>query len=637
MRMQSRAGQGTSSQQSRRSKAARVLLLSVVALFALPAGSAFAGNLVTTGHDVDGHIGEHDHFTLVATNFAKQGAPDTSKPVLAISCAGQMTSQLTAVGISNVGICPSADPAAFNALPLTTASYSAIAVGSSCFDDINRSGSCSVPGGSTPDSDLLNARAADIADFFNAGGGLFYASGENNGDGDPSTGPDTYYQSVPISLGGQSVNPPFRLTQAGRDIGLQDATNNDPPGATFDDINCCPTHNSFQEPAAGSVLEVAERDSTGAPETLVARGTISGGRIFNLTLDPASATNDVGDPHTVTAKLSDQAGPVASEEIKFTVTGANPTTGTTTTNASGEATFTYTGTAPGNDTITACFDADGNGTCESGEPSATASKTYVGAGPPPPPGPTISINDVSVTEGRPGTTVSAVFKVSLSSASTSPVTVDFTTADGSASAPSDYLAKSGTATFAPGDTEEDVSVTVNGDAVPEPDEDFFVNLSGATSATIADPQGVGTIKTDVTCPPGTSDPSYCVEALRSRAPLPLGRRGVVLVPVRCPASRAGGCRGRLTLRTSRLAPRKSSLARRGGRAGRRMVRLGARRYRIRAGTTKAVKVRLSKRTRRMVRRSRRGVRVGAVARERAGRRLLTRRIGTFTLKAGRRR
>jgi len=283
------------------------------------------------------------------------------------------------------------------------------------------------------------------------------------------------------------------------------------------------------------------------------------------------------------------------------------------TNASGKASFTYTGTAPGNDTITACFDADKDGSCESGEPTATASKTYVGVVP----GPTISINDVSVVEGPPGTTVNAVFKVTLSGASTTPVTVDFATANGSATGPPDYQPASGTASFAPGDTEEDVVVAVNGDATPEPDEDFFVNLSNATNATIADAQGKGTIKTDVACPPGTSDPSYCVEPMMRR--LAVGRSGVAVIPVSCPASRSAGCTGRLTLRAAGST--------------RTATRLGARAYKkIPAGRTRGVKVRLSKKAVRTLRRARR-VRVRAIARERVGRRRVTRGIGTFTLKA----
>ncbi len=77
------------------------------------------------------------------------------------------------------------------------------------------------------------------------------------------------------------------------------------------------------------------------------------------------------------------------------------------------------------------------------------------------------------------------------------MTVDFATANGTATAPSDYTANSGTVTFAPGVTSQTVTVQVNGDTTVEPNETFNVNLTNATgNATIADAQGVGTIVND---------------------------------------------------------------------------------------------------------------------------------------------
>ena len=108
----------------------------------------------------------------------------------------------------------------------------------------------------------------------------------------------------------------------------------------------------------------------------------------------------------------------------------------------------------------------------------------------------ISINDVTVTEGNSGVTP-AEFTVSLDAASANPITVDFATANGTATAPGDYTAATGTVTFAPGDTSETVTVQVNGDALVEPDETFDVNLSNATgNAAILDGTGVGTITND---------------------------------------------------------------------------------------------------------------------------------------------
>jgi Calx-beta domain-containing protein len=110
-------------------------------------------------------------------------------------------------------------------------------------------------------------------------------------------------------------------------------------------------------------------------------------------------------------------------------------------------------------------------------------------------GSVLTINDASVTEGNSGTTT-ATFTVTLTPVSTQTVTVAYTTAAGTAGAPSDYLIAAGTLTFAAGATTQTIPVTVNGDTTIEPDETFVVNLSSPTNATISDAQGVGTILND---------------------------------------------------------------------------------------------------------------------------------------------
>jgi hypothetical protein len=109
--------------------------------------------------------------------------------------------------------------------------------------------------------------------------------------------------------------------------------------------------------------------------------------------------------------------------------------------------------------------------------------------------PTLSISDVTVTEGNAGS-VNAVFTVTLSALNTQTVTVDFLSSNGTASSPGDYSPVSGTLTFNPGQTTRTIVVPVNGDATPEPDEIFFVNLLNPTNATINDGQGIGTITND---------------------------------------------------------------------------------------------------------------------------------------------
>lgn len=89
-----------------------------------------------------------------------------------------------------------------------------------------------------------------------------------------------------------------------------------------------------------------------------------------------------------------------------------------------------------------------------------------------------------------------VFNVTLSAASDAPVTVDWATANGSATAGSDYRSASGRLTFNPGEITKTVTVLVNGDRLPESNETFVVSLSNATNATVATSQGVGTILDD---------------------------------------------------------------------------------------------------------------------------------------------
>ena len=114
------------------------------------------------------------------------------------------------------------------------------------------------------------------------------------------------------------------------------------------------------------------------------------------------------------------------------------------------------------------------------------------------PRPQVTINNVSVAEGDSGTT-NATFTVSLSSAATGAATVDYATADGTATAPSDYTTTSGTLTFAQGVTSQTITVPVVGDTAVEPDETFFVNLTGSSpNVSITDNQGQGTIHNDDT-------------------------------------------------------------------------------------------------------------------------------------------
>lgn len=109
--------------------------------------------------------------------------------------------------------------------------------------------------------------------------------------------------------------------------------------------------------------------------------------------------------------------------------------------------------------------------------------------------PTLSIGDVTITEGNSGTT-NAVFPVTLSAASGLGVTFSYTTIDGSAVAGSDYVAKSGSLTIPPGFTSTNITVTVDGDLLIEADEVFYVYLSALINANLGKGEGNGLIVND---------------------------------------------------------------------------------------------------------------------------------------------
>jgi subtilisin family serine protease len=110
--------------------------------------------------------------------------------------------------------------------------------------------------------------------------------------------------------------------------------------------------------------------------------------------------------------------------------------------------------------------------------------------------PKIWIDDVAVLEGDNGTT-QAVFTVSLSAAPARPLVIDYHTTDGTATVGEDYQAASGTLTFEPGGpTEQTISVTVDGDTDGEPNETFYVHLSGAADAKFVSAEAQGTIVSD---------------------------------------------------------------------------------------------------------------------------------------------
>jgi len=115
--------------------------------------------------------------------------------------------------------------------------------------------------------------------------------------------------------------------------------------------------------------------------------------------------------------------------------------------------------------------------------------------------PRISISDVTKAEGKKGQTTLFTFTVTLSAAYDQAVTMSFRTVNGTATTSNppqaDYVAKSGTLTFAPGQTTKTITIEVKGDSKREANETFYLDLFGNSSNSLfTKNRGLGTILND---------------------------------------------------------------------------------------------------------------------------------------------
>src|SRR5438046_2865697 len=112
--------------------------------------------------------------------------------------------------------------------------------------------------------------------------------------------------------------------------------------------------------------------------------------------------------------------------------------------------------------------------------------------------PRISISDVTKYEGNKNQTTLFTFTVTLSAAYDQAVTMSFRTVDGTATtSDGDYVAKTGTLTFAPGETTKTITIEVKGDSKREGDESFYLDLFGNSSNSLfTKNRGLGTILND---------------------------------------------------------------------------------------------------------------------------------------------
>ena len=263
-------------------------------------------------------------------------------------------------------------------------------------------------------------------------------------------------------------------------------------GDTLDEVNETFTV-TLSNPGNATIADGSETgtitDDDPAPSLSVADVSLAEGNVgtttatFTVSLGTASAK-------TVTFDWATAAGTAAAGTDYVTATGSR-------TIAAGATTAAIAITVNGDvvdeadETFTVALSNPANATIADGSALGTITDDDAP--------PTLSVNDVSVTEGNAGTTT-ATFTVSLSAASGKTVTVGWSTADADAAQPVDYTAGSGTLTFVPGDTSETVGVSVNGDLVAELDEIFDVTLTAPSNATLGDATGVGTIVDDELLP-----------------------------------------------------------------------------------------------------------------------------------------
>ncbi len=127
------------------------------------------------------------------------------------------------------------------------------------------------------------------------------------------------------------------------------------------------------------------------------------------------------------------------------------------------------------------------------------------------PAPLVSIDDVTQAEGNAGTT-SMTFTVSLDVTDAANVTVDVATANGTATAGSDYVAAASTVTILAGNLTQTFTVTINGDTTVEADETFTATLSNPSkNASIGKAAGTGTITNDDSATLSVNSPAAVTE------------------------------------------------------------------------------------------------------------------------------
>ena len=246
-------------------------------------------------------------------------------------------------------------------------------------------------------------------------------------------------------------------------------------------------------------FELATTDTAVSP--VVDSVTVSyGPGEATLTVDDVSAVEGTGGTAALTFTVRLSPSSTSPVTVQYATSDVTATAGADYYQASGTLTF-----APGVTAQTITVETIGDVAVEPSETLAVTLSAASGAligkavgvgtiidddAPP-----VISIGNVQVGEGNSGST-SAVFTLTLSRSNPFTVTVDYATADVTATAGADYTGAAGTVTFAPGATTQTISVAVTGDTTPEPSETFTVDLTNPQNAILGNTSGVAIIVDD---------------------------------------------------------------------------------------------------------------------------------------------
>jgi parallel beta-helix repeat protein len=304
-------------------------------------------------------------------------------------------------------------------------------------------------------------------------------------------------------------------------ITVNRANGSDPASVNYATSNGTATAGADYSNTSGTLNFAANQTTATFSVPILDDNLVEGPENFNVTLSAPSAGASLGAPSTAVVTITDFeegrlqfSNPTYSVNenggtVTITVTRTNGSDGTVgatynTSNGSATAPADYTSTTGSisfinGDTAPKTFNVpiiddtlvEGNETFNVNLSAPTGGAT-IGAQ---------SSAVVTIVDFEPGfvqfstgsTTIAEdqgplVITVTRTGGSDGPLTVNYATANGTATSPADYAGSSGSVTFAPGDTApKTISIPIVNDGISEPPETFTVTLSGPSAGSVGSP------------------------------------------------------------------------------------------------------------------------------------------------------